>query len=89
MILVDIERRRVINPPPRLRKDLGKPVDEVRRLHAEGHSLRGIATSLGLHYRTVERYVRSDACPEWCPGRRRPSRLDQFAGVIGQRLGDG
>ena len=35
--------------------------EEVRRLHREGASLRGIARALGLHYRTVERYIRSDA----------------------------
>jgi transposase len=63
--------------------------DEVKRLHGEGHSIRGIAASLGLHYRTVERYVRSDVCPDWCPGRPRPSRLDQFADDIRQRLREG
>ena len=47
--------------------------DEVKQMHAEGHSLRGIAAALGLHYRTIERYVRSDACPDWCAGHRRPS----------------
>ena len=44
---------------------------------------------MGLHYRTVERYVRSDACPDWCPGRRRPSGLDRFADYIGRRLREG
>lgn len=53
--------------------------EEVRRQHGEGASLRGIARALGLHYRTVERYVRSDACPDWRLGRRGPSRLDRFA----------
>ena len=59
------------------------------RLHREGHSLRGIASALGLHYRTVERYVRSDACPDWCPGRRRPSSLDRFEDYIRRRLSEG
>jgi transposase len=62
---------------------------EVRRLHGGGHSIRGIAASMGLHYRTVERYVRSGACPDWSPGRRRPSRLDRFESYIVQRLRHG
>ena len=64
-------------------------LDEVRRLHGEGHSLRSIALSVRLHHRTVERYVRSDACPDWCPGRRRPSGLDRFCGHIGRRVREG
>jgi hypothetical protein len=63
--------------------------DEVRRMHMEGHSLRGIAAGLGLHYRTVERYVRSDACPDWCPGRRGPSALDRFEAYVRRRLSEG
>jgi transposase len=38
--------------------------DEVRRMHREGHSIRGTAAAIGLHCRTVERYIRSDACPD-------------------------
>ena len=63
--------------------------EQVRQMHREGHSLRGIASALRLHYRTVERYVRSDACPDWCPGRRRPSSLDRFEGHIRRRLSEG
>jgi transposase len=63
--------------------------EEVRRLHHEGASVRGIARALGLHYRTVERYIRSEACPDWRPGRRGPSGLDRFAGFIRQRLREG
>jgi transposase len=63
--------------------------DEVRRLHGEGHSLRSIASSMRLHHRTVERYVRPDTCPDWCPGRRRPSGLDRFEDYIGRRLREG
>ncbi len=58
-------------------------------MHGEGHSLRGIAAALGLHYRTVERYVRSDACPDWCQGRRGPSALDRFEAYIRRRLSEG
>jgi transposase len=42
-----------------------------------------------MSYQTVERYVRSDACPDWQPGRRRPSRLDRFEGHIRQRVAGG
>ncbi len=63
--------------------------DEVRRMHGEGHSIRGIAAALGLHYRTVERYIRSDARPDWCPGRRGPSAVDPFEAYIRRRLSEG
>ncbi|MGE5754758.1 MAG: ISL3 family transposase, partial [Planctomycetaceae bacterium] len=62
---------------------------EVRRLHAGGVSLRGIARALGMNYQTVQRYVRSDSCPDWQPGRRRPSGLDPFEGHIRRRLAGG
>jgi hypothetical protein len=52
-------------------------------------SLRGIARALELHYETVERYVRSDACPDWQPGRRRPSLLDRHERFIRGRLAAG
>ena len=51
--------------------------EEVRRMQADGASLRGIARALGMNFQTVQRYVRSDACPDWQPGRHRPSRLDR------------
>ena len=44
---------------------------EVRRLHAEGQSLRHIARVLHLSRGTVVRYVRANQCPDWRPGRRR------------------
>jgi transposase len=63
--------------------------EQVRGLHQGGMSLRRIARELGLHYRTVVRYVRSDACPDWNAGRPRPSALDAHATFIRQRLRDG
>jgi hypothetical protein len=63
--------------------------EEVGRMHREGHSMRGIAAALRLHHQAVERYVRSDACPDWCPGRRRPSALDPFEAFIRRRLMEG
>jgi len=63
--------------------------ERVRSLHAGGMSLRGIARALGLNYQTVERYVRSDACPDWQPGRHRPSALDRHEGFLRGRLAEG
>src|SRR5262245_2138776 len=47
---------------------------EVRRRHADGQSLRSIAREMGLAWRVVQRYVRSDRCPDWRPGRTGPSQ---------------
>ena len=63
--------------------------EEVRRMQADGASLRGIARALGMNFQTVQRYVRSDACPDWQPGRHRPSRLDRYDGYIRRRLAEG
>jgi len=63
--------------------------DEVKAMFNAGRSLRGIAAALDLHHETVIRYVRSDVCPDWRAGCRRPSRLDRFADTIEQRLRDG
>jgi transposase len=63
--------------------------EQVRRLHAEGVSLRQIARTLRLHFSTVARYVSSDKCPDWNPGRRGPRGLDAHADFIRQRLRDG
>jgi transposase len=63
--------------------------ERVRRLHRDGLSLRRIARELNLHYRTVERYVRSDACPDWNAGQPRASRWDRHAEWIRGRLRDG
>jgi transposase len=52
-------------------------------------SLRTIRRTLGLNYQTVERYVRSQTCPDWQPGRTRPSCLDPYAEFIRRRWDDG
>jgi hypothetical protein len=63
--------------------------ERVRQMHREGTSLRGIARALGMNFQTVQRHVRSDACPDWQPGRHRPSCLDRFDGEIRRRLAEG
>jgi transposase len=47
---------------------------EVRRRHADGQSLRRIASDLRLSKNAAARYVRSDQCPDWRPGRTGPSQ---------------
>ena len=63
--------------------------ERVRRLHRGGLSLRRIARELNLHDRTVERYARSDTCPDWNAGQARPSGLDRHAEWIRGRLRGG
>ena len=60
--------------------------DHVRRLHADGVSFRRIAREVKLHSRTVERYVRSDAGPDWHAGRPRASPWDRHAEWIRTRV---
>ncbi len=55
----------------------------VRELRAQGLSLRQIARATGLSVKSVIRYLRSDRCPDWNPGRKVPTQLDRFAGHIG------
>jgi hypothetical protein len=63
--------------------------ERVRRLRTDGISLRGIARALDLHHQAVERYVRSDTCPDWQPGRHRPSLLDRYEGLVPERFEGG
>ena len=53
----------------------------VRRLHADGMSLHAGIADPRPGYQTVELTRRSDTCPDWQPGRRRPSLLDQHEGL--------
>jgi transposase len=63
--------------------------DEVRERHRQGHSARRIAQDLGLSRCTVRRYLRTGTCPDWGPGRRRSSGLDEHRDWIDARLADG
>lgn len=54
----------------------------VKEMTAEGLSLRQIARRLQMSVKTVLRYQRSDACPDWQPGRPRPTGVDGFAAFI-------
>ena len=61
----------------------------VRGLHAQGRSLRQIAKQLEMSFRTVQRYVRVPACPDWDAGRPRPSQLDDYQAFIADWIAQG
>jgi transposase len=56
--------------------------ERVRAFRAEGFSLREIARTAGVSVKRVIRYLRTDQCPDWNPGRRRPTQLDRFAAQV-------
>jgi transposase len=51
---------------------------EVRRRHEQGQTLRQIARDMQLSWRVVRRYVESDHCPDWRPGRAGPSQAEGY-----------
>ncbi|QVL33902.1 ISL3 family transposase [Telmatocola sphagniphila] len=59
---------------------------QVRRWHEEGLSKRQIHKRTGLHFRTIDRYLRREDCSNWLPGRRGSSRLDVHEGFIKEQL---
>jgi len=56
--------------------------ERIRALHAEGLSLRKVARAAGVSVKRVIRYVRAGRCPDWNPGRQRPTQLDRFAAAV-------
>jgi transposase len=62
---------------------------EVRRLHAEGMSLRAIGKELGISRYLVQRYAKADAFPEHRPHSPRPSMLDPFEKYLEKRWEQG
>ena len=56
--------------------------ERVRALHAEGLALRKIARAVGVSVKRVRRYLRAERCPDWNPGRQRPTQLDRFAAFV-------
>ena len=57
--------------------------------HRQGHSARQIARELNLTRCTVRRYLRSEMCPDWVPGRMRRSGLDRYRDWIIGHLAEG
>jgi hypothetical protein len=72
-------------PSPRLqareakRRLRAERYERVRQLRREGQSLRQIARATGLSNGCVIRYLRAGRCPDWNPGRPRPTQLDAHA----------
>src|SRR5262249_15357973 len=63
--------------------------ERIRALHAEGLSLRKIARAVGVSVKRVLRYVRAERCPDWNPGRQRPTQLDRFAAEVDAWIAQG
>jgi transposase len=63
--------------------------ERIRALHAEGLSLRQIARAVGVSVKRVIRYVRAARCPDWNPGRQRPTQLDRFAAEVDAWIAQG
>jgi transposase len=61
----------------------------VRGLREQGLSLRQIARQTGLSRNAVRRYCRQAHCPDWNPGRRGRTRLDDFAEHVEQWIAAG
>lgn len=64
------------------RRQRAEHYQRVRELRGQGQSLRQIARATGLPVKRVIRYLRLPRCPNWNPGRRRPTQLDGFASYI-------
>src|SRR5581483_11662541 len=56
---------------------------------AEGLSLRQVARASGVSVKRVLRYLRAERCPDWNPGRPRPSQLDAYATRVDAWIGQG
>jgi transposase len=63
--------------------------ERVRQLRREGQSLRQIARMMGLSNGCVIRYLRRERCPDWNPGRPRPTQLDAHAARVEEWLARG
>jgi transposase len=58
-------------------------------LRAGGTPLRQIARALSLSVKTVHRYVAGSGCPDWKPGRQRPTRVDAYTAQVDRRIAEG
>ncbi len=61
----------------------------VREMRDQGHSIRATARLLGLSRQVVIRYRRQDTCPDWKPGRKGPSQLDEYRELVAEWTGGG
>jgi transposase len=63
--------------------------ERVRQLHAAGTPLRQIARELAMSVKTVRRYLAGGGCPDWKPGRQRPTRVDAYTSQVDRRIAEG
>ena len=61
---------------------------DIFALRRQGHSIRSIARKLGLHRKTVKKYLDQEALPEYPKGKRRGSMLSPYAQVIQDLLAE-
>src|SRR6185503_17695786 len=61
-------------------------VMEIRVLHRQGMSIRGIARATGVSRNVVRRYLRSPEAPRYKRRVARRSKLDPFKSYIAERL---
>ena len=61
-------------------------VMEIRVLHRQGMSIRGIARATGVSRNVVRRYLRSPEAPRYKRRAARRSKLDPFKSYIAERL---
>jgi len=59
---------------------------DIKTLHRQGDSIRGIARERGLSRKTVRRYLRSGDPPRYVRTKRRPSLLDPYKDYLQSRL---
>jgi transposase len=71
------------------RQQRAQEYEQVRALRAEGLSLRQTAQAASVSVKRVIRYLRADRCPDWNPGRRRPTQLDRFATQVDAWIAQG
>jgi transposase len=64
----------------------GEEVMEIRVLHRQGMSIRGIARTTGISCNVVRRYLRSPGAPRYKRRAPRQSKLDPFKSYAAERL---
>jgi transposase len=61
----------------------------VRELRDQGLSIRATARQMGISTKMVIRYRREEKCPDWKPGRKGPSQMDEHRVLVEEWLRGG
>src|SRR6516162_629736 len=77
---------RWVSPGGRRPMLTGEEVVEIRVLHRQGMSIRGIARTTGISRNVVRRYLRTPEAPRYKRRAPRPSKLDPFKQYVAERL---